>query len=104
MGVDAVLVFRKEETMATGKDLRLRSEKQSGQKSRGAFGCHPRCSKRSIRIAAGETLSAFYWPGSARVGIAPQDLEITIFETPQGNWGIRGKPGDELALNYKVQV
>lgn len=38
------------------------------------------------------------------VGITPQDLEITIFETPQANWGIRGKPGDELALDYKVQV
>ncbi len=41
---------------------------------------------------------------SAKAGIAPQDLEITIFETPQANWGIRGKPGDELALNYKVSV
>ena len=39
-----------------------------------------------------------------RVGVAPQDLEITIFETPQANWGIRGLPGDELALGYKVEV
>jgi phenylpyruvate tautomerase PptA (4-oxalocrotonate tautomerase family) len=39
-----------------------------------------------------------------RAGIAPQDLEITIFETPQASWGIRGKPGDELALSYKVDV
>jgi phenylpyruvate tautomerase PptA (4-oxalocrotonate tautomerase family) len=38
------------------------------------------------------------------VGITPQDIEITIFETPKANWGIRGKPGDELALNYKVEV
>ena len=37
-------------------------------------------------------------------GISPQDIEITIFETPKVNWGIRGKPGDELALNYKVEV
>lgn len=37
------------------------------------------------------------------LGIAPQDLEITIFETPKENWGIRGKPGDELALSYKVE-
>lgn len=37
-------------------------------------------------------------------GIAPQDLEITIFETPKENWGIRGKCGDELALNYNVNV
>lgn len=38
------------------------------------------------------------------VGIAPQDVEITILETPQANWGIRGKPADELVLNYRVTV
>jgi len=37
-------------------------------------------------------------------GIGPQDVEITIFETPRGNWGIRGVPGDELGLAYKVDV
>ncbi|XID74657.1 tautomerase family protein [Alkanindiges sp. WGS2144] len=37
-------------------------------------------------------------------GIDPQDVEITIFETPKHNWGIRGQCGDELALNYKVDV
>ena len=41
---------------------------------------------------------------SERVGIAPQDVEITIFETPQAHWGIRGLPGDTLALGYKVEV
>ena len=40
----------------------------------------------------------------AQIGIPPQSVEITIFETPKANWGIRGKPGDELALNYKVNV
>jgi phenylpyruvate tautomerase PptA (4-oxalocrotonate tautomerase family) len=38
------------------------------------------------------------------VGIKPQDVEITIFETPKQNWGIRGLCGDELALGYKVDV
>jgi 4-oxalocrotonate tautomerase family enzyme len=38
------------------------------------------------------------------LGISPQNLEITIFETPKQNWGIRGVPGDELELNYKVNV
>jgi phenylpyruvate tautomerase PptA (4-oxalocrotonate tautomerase family) len=38
------------------------------------------------------------------LGILPMDLEITIFETPMHNWGIRGKSGDELSLNYKVTV
>jgi phenylpyruvate tautomerase PptA (4-oxalocrotonate tautomerase family) len=37
-------------------------------------------------------------------GIVPQDVEITIFETPRGNWGIRGVPGDELGLAYTVEV
>ena len=38
------------------------------------------------------------------LGIAPADVEITIFETPRCNWGFRGLPGDEHALNYKVEV
>ena len=36
--------------------------------------------------------------------ISTMDVEITIFETPMHNWGIRGKSGDELVLNYKVNV
>ena len=39
-----------------------------------------------------------------QAGISPQDLEITIFETPMSNWGIRGLPTDELTLNYQVKV
>ena len=38
------------------------------------------------------------------LGISPQDLEITIFETPRQKWGFRGLPGDEHALNYRVDV
>jgi phenylpyruvate tautomerase PptA (4-oxalocrotonate tautomerase family) len=37
-------------------------------------------------------------------GISPQDVEITIYEVPKHNWGIRGLCGDELALGYKVNV
>lgn len=39
-----------------------------------------------------------------RLGIAPIDVEITIVETPKHNWGIRGLPGDELGLGYRVEV
>lgn len=39
-----------------------------------------------------------------QLAIALQDIEITIFETPRHNWGIRGLPGDELDLNYRVEV
>lgn len=38
------------------------------------------------------------------LNISPQDIEITIFETPKHNWGIRGLPADELTLNYKVDI
>lgn len=38
------------------------------------------------------------------VGIVPQDVEVTIFESPAENWGIRGRCGDELALDYDVNV
>lgn len=37
-------------------------------------------------------------------GIAPQDVEITITETPRSNWGFRGLLGDEARLNYTVEV
>jgi len=38
------------------------------------------------------------------VGMRPHSGEITIVETPKANWGSRGKPGDELVLNYQVSV
>ncbi|MFS0724928.1 tautomerase family protein [Paenibacillus sp. 1P07SE] len=39
-----------------------------------------------------------------KLNIAPQDVEITITETPKANWGIRGTAGDELTLPYRVDV
>ena len=38
------------------------------------------------------------------LGLDPADLEITITETPKHNWGFRGQPGDEIGLNYKIEV
>ena len=40
----------------------------------------------------------------SKFGIAPMDVEVTVTETPKHNWGIRGLPGDEVGLNYKVDV
>lgn len=37
-------------------------------------------------------------------GIDFNDMEITIFETPKENWGIRGKNADELQLNYQINI
>jgi phenylpyruvate tautomerase PptA (4-oxalocrotonate tautomerase family) len=36
--------------------------------------------------------------------LAPGDFEVTITETPKHNWGFRGQPGDEIGLEYKVEV
>ena len=41
---------------------------------------------------------------SERFNIPNHDIEITIFETPKYNWGVRGVPGDELDLDYKVDI
>ena len=34
----------------------------------------------------------------------PNEVEVTITETPKHNWGFRGSPGDEVSLTYKVDV
>ncbi|HEX6396273.1 MAG TPA: tautomerase family protein [Steroidobacteraceae bacterium] len=34
----------------------------------------------------------------------PNEIEVTITETPRHNWGFRGLPGDEVGLSYKVEV
>lgn len=64
-----------------------------------------------ISVFAGRSLEAkkslirlLYANLAAHVQLDPQDVEITIFETPRENWGIRGMPGDELTLNYRVDV
>jgi 5-carboxymethyl-2-hydroxymuconate isomerase len=41
---------------------------------------------------------------SEKVGIAQQDLEICIQESPTCNWGFRGMHGDEVKLNYKINI
>lgn len=39
-----------------------------------------------------------------KVNIRHQDLEICIQESPACNWGFRGMHGDEVKLNYKINV
>lgn len=41
---------------------------------------------------------------AAELGYGVNDLEINLIETPRANWGVRGLPGDELALPYNVTV
>lgn len=44
--------------------------------------------------------------GDAReqLGLEPVDLEVVLLEPPRHDWGIRGLPGDELDLSYRVDV
>jgi len=49
-------------------------------------------------------IKALFERMEAQLGIPSGDIEITIFETPKHNWGIRGAPGDELELNYDVSI
>jgi len=39
-----------------------------------------------------------------KIGITHQDIEICIYENPTCNWGFRGMHGDEIKLNYKINV
>ncbi len=51
-----------------------------------------------------ELIRLLFERAAAQLQLSSQDLEITIFETPRHNWGIRGLPGDELELTYKIAV
>ena len=39
-----------------------------------------------------------------RVGIGYEDIEICINESSACNWGFRGMHGDEVQLNYKINI
>lgn len=39
-----------------------------------------------------------------QIGISHADLEICIYESPACNWGFRGMHGDEITLNYAINV
>ncbi len=38
------------------------------------------------------------------LGIPQDDLEVVVLESPPGSWGIRGRVGDELELDYQVHI
>lgn len=41
---------------------------------------------------------------SEKLGISQIDIEICILESPAHNWGFRGMHGDEIQLNYQINV
>jgi len=52
--------------------------------------------KRLVRLLFERAKAAF--------GITHHDLEICITESPPHNWGFRGMHGDEIKLDYKIEV
>ena len=58
---------------------------------------------RSVE-AKKELVRLLYERFQEQLDISGTDLEVTIFETPRYNWGIRGMPADELTLSYKVNL
>jgi phenylpyruvate tautomerase PptA (4-oxalocrotonate tautomerase family) len=51
-----------------------------------------------------EFIKLLYTRIHAELNISENDIEIVIIEIPRNNWGIRGLPGDELKLNYAVNL
>ena len=41
---------------------------------------------------------------SSKLGISAVDIEINISEAAKSNWGFRGETGDEVELNYRIEV
>jgi phenylpyruvate tautomerase PptA (4-oxalocrotonate tautomerase family) len=39
-----------------------------------------------------------------QIDISHMDLEICIYESPACNWGFRGMHGDDIQLNYEINV
>jgi len=52
--------------------------------------------KRRLYAALVEAVEPF--------GLAPHDLKVILHEVPRENWGLRGKPGSDIDLGFKVDV
>jgi phenylpyruvate tautomerase PptA (4-oxalocrotonate tautomerase family) len=62
------------------------------------------CFEGRTREAKRALVRALYDDVAPALGLAADDLEVVVVETPRENWGIRGRSGDELALHYRVDV
>lgn len=49
-------------------------------------------------------IRALYARLTGRIPAGPADIEIILLESPPENWGIRGQPGDEVKLAYRVDI
>lgn len=52
--------------------------------------------KRRLYAALVTELAAF--------GLAAHDVKVILHEVPRENWGLRGLPGSEIELGFKVDV
>ncbi|WP_237151563.1 tautomerase family protein [Oryzibacter oryziterrae] len=52
--------------------------------------------KRRLYAALVEELAAF--------GVARSDVKVILVEVPQENWGLGGRPANEIDLGFKVDV
>ena len=62
------------------------------------------CFTGRSRSARRALIAAFYDDVAPTLGLSADDLEVIIVESPPENWGIRGVSGDELSLDYRVDV
>jgi phenylpyruvate tautomerase PptA (4-oxalocrotonate tautomerase family) len=62
------------------------------------------CFAGRSREAKRALVAAMYDDVAPALGLAADDLELVVIESPRENWGIRGRSGDELALTYRVDV
>lgn len=62
------------------------------------------CFAGRSREAKRALVAAMYDDVAPALGLAADDLELVVIESPRENWGIRGRSGDELALTYRVEV
>lgn len=52
--------------------------------------------KRNLYNGLVDELAAF--------GVSAGEIKIMLIEIPRENWGLRGKPGSEIELGFKVEV
>lgn len=49
-------------------------------------------------------LRAFTDEVAPALAVSPEDLEVVVIESPADHWAIRGRAGDELTLDYRVDI
>ncbi|MFO7171953.1 MAG: tautomerase family protein [Bacillota bacterium] len=49
-------------------------------------------------------IRSLYRELTARTDITPANIEVILYEAPPENWGIKGRPGDEVELSYRVDI